>query len=410
MFDFNRLGGLSRIDEFGEYHSPNVAYAGGVNVTAQFAGDYTPYLDKKILPLALRELVVYQFAEKKTLPKGHGNTWIATRYARLQIPQAPLSEAVPPVGETLSIQQVQCVAQQWGDTVTVSDVAQLTIMSDPFQQAIKLMAVQEKETHERNTFNGLMAIAQVNYVNSRGSRASLVAGDVLDTTTVLRTYGAMATLGAPMFNGPTEPNPQKSAKGNAAGTTSPHLCAVCHTLIVADWSQNSTVVLARSYSQVTRLFNYEIGEWGGIRFTASNMVPTFTGYALVQGAAVVGGGTFAAANYQTIITGSDLNNQYESYISQVSAAVTVALNGSISITTPATTGFTYNIYVGTTASPTNLATCAAGPTVGPLAGQAVQLPPGTIVTLTGVGVMQVPPAAPATGVTVYPTFVFGKDA
>jgi N4-gp56 family major capsid protein len=30
--------------------------------------------------------------------------------------------------------------------------------------------------------------------------------------------------------------------------------------------------------------------------------------------------------------------------------------------------------------------------------------------ITGTGMAQVPPAAPATGVTVYPTFVFGRGA
>ena len=389
--------------------------AGGIQVASQFSGDYVPYLDKKILPLALKELVVYQFAEKKDLPKGSGNTWIATRYQRLALPQAPLAEAVPPTGETLTIQQVQCVAQQWGDTCTVSDVAQLTIMHDPFQQAIRLIAIQQKETYERNVFNGLMGIAQVNYVNSRGARASLVAGDVLDTTTVLRTYGALATLGALKFNGPDGPDVQKDARSTSraamSGTTSPHFCAVCHTLIVADWSQNSTVVLARAYSQVTRLYNYEIGEWGGIRFTESNMVPTWTGYALVTGTPGTAGSLATNATYYIIVTGSDTQNQYESYVAQVSGALSVTgPNGSISVTLPSTAGFTYNVYIGTTSSPVNLATSASGPTVGPLAGQAVQLAAGSTAILTGIGVAQTPPAAPATGLTVYPTFVFGRDA
>jgi len=58
----------------------------------------------------------------------------------------------------------------------------------------------------------------------------------------------------------------------------------------------------------------------------------------------------------------------------------------------------------------NLATSASGPATGPLAGQATQLASGSTVILTGVGVSQTPPAAPATGVTVFPTFFFGKDA
>jgi N4-gp56 family major capsid protein len=45
-----------------------------------------------------------------------------------------------------------------------------------------------------------------------------------------------------------------------------------------------------------------------------------------------------------------------------------------------------------------------------LAGNAVQLASGSTVVITGVGASQTPPAAPATGVTVYPTFFFGTDA
>ena len=388
----------------------------GVNVAAQFTGDFTPYLDKKVLPLALKELAVYQFAEKKTLPKGFGNTWIATRWQRVPLPYAPLAEAVPPAGETLTIQQVQCVAQQWGDTITVSDVAQLTIMHDPFQQAVRLIAVQEAETYERNVFNSLMGGAQVNYVNSRGARANLVAGDVIDTNTVLRTVGALKTLGARRFAGPENDNPEVSiAKGSGrladtAPERSPHYAAVCHTLLVADWSQNSTVILARSYSAVNRLYNYEIGEWGGARFIDSNMVPTFTGYAAITPTAVATGGTFPGATYYIVVTGQDTQNQYESYITQASGGTAIVANGSMTVVLPTTPGYTYSVYVGTTATPTNLGLCAAGPTVGPLAGQATQLAAGTTVTVTGVGAAQVPPAAPATAVTVYPTFVFGRGA
>jgi N4-gp56 family major capsid protein len=45
-----------------------------------------------------------------------------------------------------------------------------------------------------------------------------------------------------------------------------------------------------------------------------------------------------------------------------------------------------------------------------MAGQATQLASGSTVVITGVGASQVPPAAPATGVSVYPTFVFGENA
>ncbi len=81
---------------------------------------------------------------------------------------------------------------------------------------------------------------------------------------------------------------------------------------------------------------------------------------------------------------------------------------------PSTAGYTYNVYIGAaTSSPINLATSPTSgvgiPTTGPLTGMATNIAPGSTVLLTGLGAFQVPPAPPATGVTVYPSFVFGNE-
>jgi len=87
-------------------------------------------------------------------------------------------------------------------------------------------------------------------------------------------------------------------------------------------------------------------------------------------------------------------------------------NQAISVVLPALAGYTFNVYVSAAGSttPVNLGLSTAGPTTGPMQGQATQLAPGTTVTITGPGAAQVPPAAPATGITVYPTFIFGRGA
>jgi hypothetical protein len=111
------------------------------------------------------------------------------------------------------------------------------------------------------------------------------------------------------------------------------------------------------------------------------------------------------------VTAADTNTNYEKVIYQVSAGISVTgPTGSISVTLPSVAGYTYNVYVGNTTSPANLGLSASGPTAGPLAGNATQLPPGATVVVTGVGASQVPPSAPASGVTVYPTFIFGKES
>jgi N4-gp56 family major capsid protein len=388
-----------------------------VNVSTQFTADVENYIADKTLPIARRQLVVYQFGDPLELPKGRGTTYTATRFNRVPLPFAPLSEGVPPIGQTMTFTQVSATALQWGDKITLTDVAELTIKHPLFQKAIELIGLQAGETLERNTFNNLMALTQVNFVNSRTARNQLVAGDVINTFELIRARGALDTLGAIRFDSADPTDVKKDAgAGEPEASNSPrnmsHYCAVMHTLVEADFTQNNDVKLAWSYSDLYRLYNDEAGEWGGIRFCRSNLVPTFTSMAQINFTPVGTGGSFPAATYFAVVTASDTQNQYESLIAPVSASAAIVANGSATVVLPARPGFTYNIYIGTTATPGNLALSAAGPTSGPMTGQATQLNPGQTVTITGVGVPQVPPSAPPPGgaLTVYPMFIFGRGA
>jgi hypothetical protein len=317
----------------------------------------------------------------------------------------------------MRIEQVSAVAQQWGDKVTITDIAEMTVYHPLFQKAIELVGLQVGETLERNTFNTLNSGTQVNYVNSRGARASLVAGDVLNPFEVTRAYAQLFTLGAPRYMGDEMTDEKLDADAGGARASKsprlmPHFVSIIHPFVGADFRQNASVQTAWSYSDVNRLYNFECGEWNGIRFCESNMVPSFTGIAAVQGT-VGNSGSLATNTYFIQVTGSDTQNQFESNVYQISNALSVVgPNGSVSVTVPSTTGFTYNVYISTSAAMVGatLGLSTSGPTTGPLQGQATQVPAGSTIIVTGSGSVQTPPAAPATGVTVYPTYILGRGA
>src|SRR5215469_11220520 len=208
----------------------------GTNVASQFSADIVAYIAEKTLPLARKQLVAYQFGDPLTLPKGRGTTYTATRYLRIPLPFAPLSEGVPPIGETMTIQQVSAVAQQWGDKVTITDVAEMTIYHPLFQKATELVGLQVAETLERNTFNTLNSGTQINYVNSRGARASLTTGDVLSPYEVQRAYSMLFNLGAPRYMGDEQTDTKLEADAGGARASSnprqmPHYTAIIHPFV-----------------------------------------------------------------------------------------------------------------------------------------------------------------------------------
>jgi len=378
------------------------------------ANDIELHIADEVLRIAQRQLVAYQFGQPLTINKQTGVTYTATRYERLPLPFAPLAEGVAAAGEAITIAQVSATAQQWGDLVRVTDVADMTIKHPLFKQAIRLIGIQQPETIERNVLNILLTATQVNYANSKTSRANLVATDVMSPVEISKIVGALETFGAPTFNGDERIDMKVDADARTKASTKPdampHYVALIHPLPVQDLRQNSTIATAWSYSDLNRLYNNDLGEWGGARFCKTNMMPYWKGNAQVTGTAGTSG-NLATASYYIVVTGSPAATSVEQQIYQVSGAISVTgPTGSISVTLPTLANYVFNVYIGTTSSPTNLALCASGPSTGPLAGQATQLASGSTVILSGVGVAQTPPAAPATGVTVFPTIFIGQDA
>jgi N4-gp56 family major capsid protein len=383
------------------------------------SADVSAFLAEDLLPLTLAELTAYDFAEKIILPKGRGTTYTMSRYARAPLPFAPTAEGVPPVATPPTVSQATVQLQQWTGLITVTDVARQTIFHDVFKVAKERVQMMAAELMERNTFQAILGFTQINYVNTRGSRALLQAGDQLNTQEIQRAYSMLVTLGAHKFQGPSGPDVKKSlAEGEPQALSNPranpHFVGLMHPFVEADLRSNPNVQLVSAYSSPNRLYNAEIGEWNGIRFCTSNMVPFFTGSAAATGTGSTTGGTLATGNYQIVVTQSDNIFGYESIISQQSASINIASGstGSISVILAASPGYTYSIYISAVGSTVvqNLATCALGPTQGSLQGQATQLAGGQTVILTGIGVAKTPPAAPANGLTVYPTWIFGKEA
>lgn len=396
-----------------------------VNKSASFSSDISNYIQKKTLPLAQRQLVAFQFGVPLSLPKNRGTSYTATRYSRINLPGAPLAEGVPSVGEIMPISQQVATAQQWGDSVYITDVDMLTIEHNLFKEGMRLTALQLSETLERNTQNALMSGTNIAYANSKTTRATLLATDVLGVTEINKAVGSLNTVGAPKFGAPDfEDTKEELDKIRGGGKNKPHFCAVIHPLVEQDLRSNTVMANAWSYSDIDVLYNMEVGMWGGVRFTSTNMTPWYTGAALVTGTSS-GVGTFTTANYQLFVTETDPVFGYERIIHQSSGNIAMTAGQGMSVTLPAPTvaGYTFNAYLsaagGTT--PSTLALSASGPTVGAFAGYATQMTGSTTVLLTGPGPTVaslqnsatpslVAPLPPATGVTVYPSFFIGKGA
>ncbi|QVN18758.1 N4-gp56 family major capsid protein [Burkholderia pyrrocinia] len=392
-------------------------FPGVTNQSSSFTADVEAYIQEEVEPLARRQLVAYQFGKPLKLDTNRGTTYTASRYQRLPLPYAPLQEGVAPPGEAMTLQQVSATAQQWGDRVIITDVANLTIKHPLFQQACELVSLQMPETLERNTLNTLLSAPQVNYAGGAANRAALTASNVMSPHESNRLFASMAAYGVPRFNGDEREDMMIEAGSYRDPSQTPrvkqHYVALISPFSAQDMRENSSVQQAWAYSDVNRLYNNELGDFGGIRFCETNMMPYWTGAAAINGTASTSGGQLATGTYYVQVTAAPALTSVEQTIYQVSSSISVTgPTGSISVTLPSFPNYVFNVYIGTTANPANLATAIGNgvPVTGVLAGQATQLQPNQTVTLTGIGVTQTPPAAPANGVSVFPVLFIGNHS
>lgn len=345
------------------------------------------YIEERMIRLSERQLLLGGMTcEKFTLPERMGKTMRINRYGRITNPTATLTEGSPPDAVALSVTKVEATVEQWGIVGLITDVAELTIKHPLLTIMIDRTSRAINETKEREIATVLMGGTSVFYAGAATTRATITAstiittGDCTDITVTLR--------------------------DNGAGDWDGLMIGILPPQMEGDIMGDSTFANAASYSQVVRLNVAEIGTWGGVRWSRMNFLPKFKGIAApgTQGAEIAGYGNETGAGAgiggaHVVVIAKDIQSGYERKISQDKAVG--AGKDTADVTTPTSTNYVYDIYQTTTTNtvPKRVFTSVAANTVKTL----------TTTTYTN-GETRTPTSAPATGVTAYMAFVFGREA
>lgn len=293
---------------------------------SSFSNDAVTYIAEKTLMIAKKAVVFQQLSDKATLPHKNSKVFQYTRFDRMSLPLAALTEGTTPDNSSVSISVVSATADQWGAYVLISDVADITIKHPVMQKAIDLMGYQAAETVERETLNVLFAGTNVAFGGVVSLRSSLAATDVLNTTVVKKAVSALRAGGAHEAEGQ-----------DFVGVVDPY--------VEMDLAGDTTFQNAGSYSNIKVLQNGEIGKWMGVRWMRSNMIPTISGIAAETFTSPASpAGTFAAANYRVAIGHYDAATGFLVKLSQNAVNAFAALD-SLGGTT-ANTAHRFKIFVG----------------------------------------------------------------
>lgn len=357
-----------------------------MNQLSTFSGDYvSAYIAAKILALAEKQLVFYQFCDKAQMQFNSGRTFQYTRYERVVLPQAALSEGVTPGDSQMSISTVSAVLDQWGAVIPLTDVAIDSVKHPVLQKAIQLASMQCKETIDREIYKVLITGTNVFFPNAITARGSLTSADKISSSAIGKVVANMRSRGAMPYDGDL-------------------YMGVVDPFAEDDMMNDTTFVDAAKYGSLKKLLVNEMGTWKGVRWVRSNSFPAIRLHTGASGATSVTVGSLSVSTtYNAKLAVVDKNTGHETYITATFNAATANMGAdtSVDITVPAlpagaTAGSKFRLYFGTNGGTLYLAAndIAASSTYNQ----------GTVPTSGAVAQV-----APPSGLPVHLSFVFGKE-
>lgn len=183
------------------------------------------------------------------------------RYADLGANVTELAEGTPPTSQTLSISSDAFSAKQYGQTLSITDLAQLDSPHDLISIASDRLARQAAETMDVVVRDILAAGTNVKYAGTATARDEVANTDKITGELIKKQVAALKAANVPTF---------------ADGT---YRCII-HPFqeydLISDTTANGWLE-ANKYVDNTPLITGEIGKFAGVRFLVSSNAKVFVG-------------------------------------------------------------------------------------------------------------------------------------
>ncbi len=395
--------------------------------------DQEKFVASELIKRSYLKLVAASVCDKVKQKKGTGKTAYFIRYKRMYVPVTTLTEGTDPANSSISIDNVTCTLDQWGDIITITDVAELTTLHPLMQQALELLSDNAYRVIDREVQIVWFTGTNVQYGDSSvSSRSTITAAMKVSDTIIHRARVTMTDAGVPPRFGPSRSNAQAVQQANASPggiNGGNHYLAICGPQVMADVMQAGTSLgtwaSAMVYQGKVNLYNAEVGTWLGCRWVETNFIPKITllgnttvgvsstGSGGITGlvvTAVDGGGSLnSSTTFFWKVTRKDLLRGFEEAISiaHSTASTATSNNESFTFALPSTAGYVYNVYFDTVAT----GGTGTDATLGLVASNQAA---GTTVTVTNVGSASngtAPANVNTTGTpTIHPIYFFGAEA
>jgi N4-gp56 family major capsid protein len=269
---------------------------GTITDTTALTNTIKTYYDRMLLETLDPETKFYQFGVKKPLPKGEGNAVQWNRPRRLGFGQK-LAQGFKPSANALSTIRVSTNIEQYGGYVLVTDLVQLTSISDVLDIATQELAKQAAETIDRAIVHSIIFFDDPNTAVSAVHVVKTSASLIISTnTTIANTYSNVLIAVSDIRRSAAE-----LRRRNVPTVDGQNFIGVIHPVIARDLRSDSTWQNWHQYTTPEFLYRGEVGRVEGVRFVETTFTPVSAGSG--NGNAISSSTGISAVAYGTVIFG-----------------------------------------------------------------------------------------------------------
>lgn len=232
------------------------------------------FYDRNLLTRLLPRLVWALWGQPKAMPAREGQNVNFRRFASLTAATTPLTEGITPAGNALTVAEFTATPKQHGDFIEVSDYLDFTAPDPVFLEATDLLGEQAGDTVDQLTRDVLVAGTTVQYANSKVSRVTVAAGDILNDTEIFKVVRTMQTNKVKPINQILNASTGVGTKPIAGGYIAIISPAVLYKLKTA---ANTKFIPVHEYGSREALLPHEVGALDEVRFVLTNNPKVFTG-------------------------------------------------------------------------------------------------------------------------------------
>ena len=144
-----------------------------------------------------------QFGVKEPLPSNSSKTIRFVREEKLPVSASPtqLTEGIPPDARGITLNQFEATAEQYGDLIRISDLAELTAKHDVVSRTISMLGLQAAELYDILVYNVLDAATNEYRPNAKVLDTDLTAADKVAYVDLVQLSAVLNVAGGRPFEG-----------------------------------------------------------------------------------------------------------------------------------------------------------------------------------------------------------------